>query len=327
MARPRNPIPASTKELLILSDKTPSGLEWTLDKRNKTPGEPAGRYQPHTGFYGVPLEGKLYLAHRIVYYLRTGQDPLEHAVRHKEDNLDKDNRQDLILVKTYGGKPKRTSKELYKDPRHVMGHMFRYVQDIDKLSDKDLEKRYYYRGYPCAHGHTIRDMTYHWCYHCVRKIKSNMCGFDLSYLHHAYKVKYYYLWNDIKTKGFEYCWDNPKIQERICFPSYRSYKSKHKNENVGVKKLVYQCAWGDIGKLKVSSICMNPNCLNPLHMMSKMNINIPPASIIPFCTELDYAKIALSIHYEKKGYAIDVPTQKQLKKAITYPSLVEYPDE
>ena len=62
---------------------------------------------------------------------------------------------------------------------------FKYIRDVDNASDEELDKQGYYRGYPCPHGHEIREKNNHWCYHCAIKIKSNICGFDLNYLHNS----------------------------------------------------------------------------------------------------------------------------------------------
>ena len=44
---------------------------------------------------------------------------------------------------------------------------FRYLRSTEP---ETLERWGYYRGFPCAFGHTIRDSTNHWCYECVLKI-------------------------------------------------------------------------------------------------------------------------------------------------------------
>ena len=85
---------------------------------------------------------------------------------------------------------------------------FRCVKSIDKLTDSELHKQGYYRGYQCPHGHEIRDTKYHWCYECVIKIKSNICGFDLNFLNNDFKNKYYKLWKKIDIK-------EPKLEERL----------------------------------------------------------------------------------------------------------------
>jgi hypothetical protein len=325
MPRPRLPIPLSTKKLLKLSDSTPSGLEWTDSEGTPFPGEPAGSYRPVTGFYIVLLNGTEYQAHRLVYYLRTGKDPGENAVSHLPDNPEKDNRKELVLVDTYGGRSKEPSKT--KSQMRLVGHLFRYVQNIEQLSDQELEKWSYYRGYPCPHGHTIRDVDYHWCYDCARKIRSNICGFDVNYLHEVYKVRYESLWKTVQIGSFSSCWNSSSARKRICFPSYRSLWSKQKAEHMSINKLIYHSTWGDVGSLRITQLCGNPDCINPLHLRSRFNTNLPPKSIIPFETKFEYSKLFLAAQYENDGCAVDVLTQKQFKNSITSPKIMEYPEE
>lgn len=205
--------------------------------------------------------------------------------------------------------------------------LFRYVPEIDSLSDQELEEHKYYRGYPCAHGHVIRDATKHWCYHCAQKISSNVCGFDVNYLHVAYKVKYESLWNRLSVGSFEDCWEQADLKSRFCFPSHRSFWSDQKAENISTYKLLYQCVWGDVGKLTIKRWCDNPNCFNPLHMYSKWNNNVPPKEITPFCTKFDYQKLSLAAAREMKGQSMDPVMHLHYKKAITSPALVKYPEE
>ena len=112
---------------------------------------------------------------------------------------------------------------------------FKYIKDADNASDEELDRQGYYRGYPCPHGHEIREKNNHWCYHCAIKIKSNICGFDLNYLHNDYKNKYYKLWKKINIKDLNDCWEmdlkGDTTPNRVCFPSYRTFYSKQKSEN------------------------------------------------------------------------------------------------
>ena len=80
-----------------LSDKYPTGLEWASDDRYHKTGDMAGVWNQVMGRYMVCVGGERYHAHRIVYYLRTETDPGQHMVLHKEDNLERDNRQELVL--------------------------------------------------------------------------------------------------------------------------------------------------------------------------------------------------------------------------------------
>lgn len=171
-----------------------------------------------------------------------------------------------------------------KEPEVVKG--FRYLTDIENLSEHILNSNGYYTGFTCPHNHSIRDMQSHWCYFCAKKILSNICGFDINYIHPEYKFKYKSLWNRFQIKGPDDCWPlkNTTAAEpkRICMPSYRSYYSKQKAENVTFQKAIYQCAWGDIGNLVVTRSCNNTKCGNPLHLVSSLNRLFPPRDIHPF---------------------------------------------
>lgn len=166
---------------------------------------------------------------------------------------------------------------------------FRYVPDINSLNESQLESHGYYLGYPCPHRHHIRDKDSHWCYHCVRKIKSNICGFNMNFLHPYYNFRYQKLWEKVSIGEPNECWDialpGARSPKRISFPSYRSYHTQRALENVNPHKLIYQCAWGDIGSLTVSKACGNPWCVNPLHLVSSWNIGLPPATVYPFDLE------------------------------------------
>lgn len=172
---------------------------------------------------------------------------------------------------------------------------FRYIKNIEELNDYQLDENGYYRGYPCPHGHSIRDLVHHWCYHCVFKIQTNICGFDINYLHAAYKSKYHFIWKKINVGHPDECWtlkisDNKKPR-RICMPSYRSLTNNQKSDNVNIHKAIYQCAWGDVGSMIVTRTCQNSLCQNPLHMVSSWNRVYPPAEIVPFCIDFEAEKL------------------------------------
>jgi hypothetical protein len=85
------------QERLALSDQYPSGLVWTMSFQRHKAGDMAGKLDAVNNVYKVWLCGTVYVAHRIVYYLRTGEDPGTADVLHGEGNSDKDNRKELIL--------------------------------------------------------------------------------------------------------------------------------------------------------------------------------------------------------------------------------------
>ena len=79
------------EELLELSDEHPSGLCW------RETGKPVTRRHKPSGYYEVSIDNEVYAAHRIVYYLRTGQCPDKHSVKHHHYNKEKDNRKELMV--------------------------------------------------------------------------------------------------------------------------------------------------------------------------------------------------------------------------------------
>lgn len=201
--------------------------------------------------------------------------------------------------------------------------IFRYVPSIDFLSDEELATHGFYQGFQCPHNHYIRDSKEHWCYHCSFKIASNRCGFDINYIHPTYKLKYDKLWRKIKRGEPDDCWpiefnsnaDNPK---RMCFPSYRSTYAKQLSDNMTLQKIIYMCAWGDIGSLLVTRICKDPWCGNPLHMVSIFNPKYPPQSIHPLELEYDNAKLMVMAKARAIGRETDL-TRSLHKATISYP--------
>lgn len=94
------------QELLELSDQYPSGLQWRVKKACNPAGSQAGRLNKVSGYYMVCIDNVVYLAHRVVYYLRTSSDPIHMDVIHDPLNTEKDNRKELITSKKYQRKQK-----------------------------------------------------------------------------------------------------------------------------------------------------------------------------------------------------------------------------
>ena len=86
---------ADLQKLLRLSDAYPSGLEWVVTDRWRNAGEQAGTLSWPKPYYVVRIFGTKYVAHRIVYYLRTGRDTVKE-IKHLEDNPERDNRRELV---------------------------------------------------------------------------------------------------------------------------------------------------------------------------------------------------------------------------------------
>ena len=218
---------------------------------------------------------------------------------------------------------------LYQDSQF---QIFRFVNLIDNLSETQLEDEGYYQGYPCPHGHTIRDIKQHWCYHCAQKIASNVCGFDVNYLHKAYKVRYASLWNQINIGFPQECWEiqgaTERTPKRICIPSYRSDYSKQKSENVNIHKALYQCAWGDVGSLLVTRMCGNPKCGNPLHMASSLNVApSPPQTVTPLEIEFKAEKLMLFNRQSVLNQQPEKIVEQSFKRVITNPLYAKEPPD
>ena len=87
-----NELPVSyIDEYLSVSNSSASGLEWRNDPPFKPGriGTQAG-YRHRSGYWDVTLLGKAYRAHRVVWYLHTGQDPglseIDHIDQDKSNN-------------------------------------------------------------------------------------------------------------------------------------------------------------------------------------------------------------------------------------------------
>jgi len=196
---------------------------------------------------------------------------------------------------------------------------FRYVKNIQLLSEQELNDHGYYKGFVCPHGHTIRDKEKHWCYACVRKIKDNICGLDVNYLHPTYKHRYLDLWSRIPVGDITECWEAPALTtSRVCMPSYRSQYTTQQAANVSTHKAIYQSVWGDVGSMFVTRTCKNKYCLNPLHLVSTWNRSMPPSEIHPFEYAFDPEK--LMAYNQKKIQNQEVHLiEREYRQTIQHP--------
>jgi len=124
------------QEQLELSDDYPSGLAWRSEGRYHKPGEMAGIQRSDGRYYYVFLAGTRYTAHRIVYYLRTGEDPGTADVMHGADNLTRDNRLELILFQR---KP-RPAPKWRRRVRNSEGQLVYSHLAKDGISIRQLER-------------------------------------------------------------------------------------------------------------------------------------------------------------------------------------------
>jgi hypothetical protein len=89
------------QDRLELSSDYPSGLAWKVASARYKVGEMAGKQMTGRQVFLVYLSGHRYPAHRLVYYLRTGQDPGNSDVLHESHNETKDNREHLYLFNRF----------------------------------------------------------------------------------------------------------------------------------------------------------------------------------------------------------------------------------
>jgi hypothetical protein len=72
---------------LEIDYSSPSGLSWKNPiARCLKPGDPAGNLN-HSGYWQVTIttdKRRKYMAHRIIYYIQTGEDPGENCIDHAD---------------------------------------------------------------------------------------------------------------------------------------------------------------------------------------------------------------------------------------------------
>lgn len=86
-------LPAELIEWLEVDLKIPEGLRWKQDRYRIKKGTPAGCRTVRNGFeyYVVKFNQQLYLSHRVIYFLTTGEDPGNQVIDHI--NPDKNNKE------------------------------------------------------------------------------------------------------------------------------------------------------------------------------------------------------------------------------------------
>ena len=210
---------------------------------------------------------------------------------------------------------------------HLRAVRFEYIRNIDELPMEELAVKGFYRGYVCPHGHTIRHVEDHWCYHCAEKIFSNICGIDVNYLHSAYKFRVQSLFQLIDVGDPKECWE-PKNgadfgKKRFCIHSYRSLFRRERMENMTPAKAIYHGTWGDVGALSVTRTCGNLNCFNPLHLRSDFNVQITPKTIHPFDINFNHEKLMVAGKAESGAVVLEDIMRSVYKNTIKSPVLMK----
>jgi len=186
---------------------------------------------------------------------------------------------------------------------------------FDDLPDDVLDALNLYHGFPCLHGHTVRNKDKHWCYECALNIQANRCGFDINYLEPLYwRRPYIELLNNLKINSSAEPWYYKDNRRRIGFYSHRSLGKENMKDNVSIHKLIYQLAWGDVGSLSVTRIHPDRNTVNPLHLKSYWNRFAYPREIHPFEPKFNWEKI-LQAHHVSPNEIME----SQYKNTIQHP--------
>jgi hypothetical protein len=186
--------------------------------------------------------------------------------------------------------------------------------------DRDIREQCFVNDCcPCPQGHMLRDEDNYWCEKCVRKITSGICGFDINFLSSAYRTRS--VVNLLKNLpihlGPDECWPIAGALEpdkRIIVPrpgggkgAFGSIKRK-----TAYRKLLYTLFWGDVGNVRVTmntpphGPCTDPECCNPLHMVSAFNVSpTPPRDFSYLNLEIDPEKFAMYCQAESMGKNLD----------------------
>jgi hypothetical protein len=207
--------------------------------------------------------------------------------------------------------------------RSLRAHEAINYRPLTSLDPEVMHAQGYYQGFPCPLGHNIRDQKLHWCYRCAWRIRSNICGIDVNYLHPSYNNIAYTLLKQIKIGDPGECWDISGLKNRIQMPSYRSEITGRNTDNVSVHKAIYSLCWGDVGRMHVTRHCGNKDCGNPLHLVSSWNNKTPMRTMMYFDLEFNYQKLLEMQAKAQKGESVDPLILTYRKSVIADPRKVE----
>lgn len=110
---------------LEICEASPSGLIWIKrPKQSKIKvGDIAGR-RHHLGYWQVKFKGKLYLTHRVVYFLKTGVDFQNHPIDHPINRQDNINTRLATYSQNNYNRPKQTTYKGLKTTSNYKGVCF-----------------------------------------------------------------------------------------------------------------------------------------------------------------------------------------------------------
>ena len=101
--RPPTPLTEELKEAFYYDETSPSGLRFkTISKyAQKNVGDPAGSAHKDANsktYWRIKYNGRWFGAHRIVWYLNTGEDPGTSEIDHKDRNESNNTFENLRLA-------------------------------------------------------------------------------------------------------------------------------------------------------------------------------------------------------------------------------------
>jgi len=138
-------IPSIVKEELTIDGRSPSNLVWRVNKGPRAQkGSSAGCLNKKTGYYYVRIDNKLYLAHRLIWYIFYGEDPgefqIDHVDRNRTNNDIENLRKATQTQQNQNSSKKKNNKSGYKGVRrHTKGKWHAYI----KINEKQVSLGYY----------------------------------------------------------------------------------------------------------------------------------------------------------------------------------------
>ena len=105
------------REFFLIDESSPSGLRWRVKRtRSAVPGSVAGSTNNSTGYWFVGVNSRIYLVHRIIYFIHHGTDPVGSVIDHADRDRTNNKIENLRMVDC-----SHNSRNTGLDPRNVTG--------------------------------------------------------------------------------------------------------------------------------------------------------------------------------------------------------------